>query len=268
MQRTMFPSLVGMPERGLWRAGRWADVDRYPAPAGRLRLSSPVLDGPRWEDAFGRFATAKCSATPEAAIGRTIARYRPRDVPNGPEQDVASTHDNRPRGIINVILAYLEGPADDGEPELVDGEVPADVNDDLYLIEVPASRGAVFVDLGDPNTLRALDEMLREALDALGVTANLENICRETDRRVTRLAMRALHSQFSDGSLGPVAGVRYPGQPDPEWEAFVLWSPPTLVELTGDDVAFRWVSAWDADFVAACHRLGIRPPRGHSVQAE
>jgi hypothetical protein len=161
-----------------------------------------------------------------------------------------------------MILSYLSGVPDDGDPVLIDGEVPPDINDDLYVLHVPASRGAAFVDLGHRETLEALDEMLSDAFAALGVQANLAEICRERDRRVTRLAMRALYSQYSDGKLGPVAGVRYPGQPDPEWEAFVLWSPPALVALTGDDVGFRWVSTWDADFLAACKHLGIRPPRG------
>lgn len=239
--------LVKMPQGGLYRAGRWGDVDTYPGPAPMISLRQPREDGFRWEDALGGFATAKCSASEEAAIGRTIARYRP-------------ARDRDGTGIIRAIKNFMSGPPDDAEPELVDGVVPAGVFDDLYSIHIPGDRPVEFVDLGHEDTLRALETQLDGALQALGIGKLSNNLAREKDRRVTRLAMRALYSLSVDGGYGPVAGIRCPGQPDPAWEAFVLWSPPSLVGLTGDDVEFRWIARWDEDVIAAARTLGLQLP--------
>jgi hypothetical protein len=238
-----------MPEAGLYRTGRWSDVDKYPPAAARISRASEMLDGYRWEDALGEFATVKCSATAEAAIGRTLARYRRRVI--GPEG----------HGIIDAILTFLShAPDDENEPELVDGRVPDDVFDDLHLIHIPGDLGVVFVDLEHPSTYETLQTELGNTLEALGVGPLGDNLAREGDRRITRLAMRSLYSLCSDGRRGPVAGLRLPGQPDPEWEAFVIWCPPDLVSLTSEDVEFRWIAQWDQDTIAAAKRLGLDLP--------
>jgi hypothetical protein len=241
--------LVGMPEAGLYRAGRWSDVGTFPPPAPRINLAVRQVDGYRWDDALGGFATAKCSASAEAAIGRTIARYRRRTIEPGV-------------GLIDAIKGFLMQEPDPGEPELLDNRVPEDIFDDLYLIHLPGDRRVVFVDLEHEHTLETLSEQLGPTVNALGlgVAPLAGNLAREEDRRVTRLVTRALHSLCSDGRYGPVAGIRYPGQPDPEWEAFVLWRPPDLVDLDSDDVELRWVAHWDADTLAAAKRLGLDWP--------
>jgi hypothetical protein len=241
---------VGMPKGGFYRAGRWADVETYPPPSPPVGLAAPRYDGFRWEDPLGEFATVRCSLTAEAAIGRIIARYRRRVV------------DDEGTGIIDAIKRFMSGPPDRGEPEIVDGQVPADVFDDLYLIHVPEDRAVVFIDLEHPDTYESLKDMLEPVLDALNVPRLPRDLARERDRRITRQAIRALHSQYADGRVGPVAGIRIPGQPDPEWESYVLWSPPQLVPLVGEDIGFRWVARWDADLAAALARLDISLPPG------
>jgi hypothetical protein len=243
--------LIKMPEDGLYRAGRWSDVEAYPGPAAPISLAQPLEDGFRWEDPTGSFATVKCSPSQESAIGRAIARYRPRTVgDNG-------------SGIIQAIKDFMSGPPDDGEPELVDGTVPADLFDDLYSIHVP-DRPVVFVDLEHEDTQRTLETQLAGTLAALGVRPRWENVAHEKDRRVTRLAIRALYSLCADGRFGPVAGIRCPDQPNSAWDAFVVWSPPRLLELSGDDVEFRWVARWDDDVIAAARTLGLELPESPS----
>lgn len=245
--------LIQMPEGGLYRAGRWADVDHFPQPSHPLpRQNEPLLDGYRWEDSQGEFATAKASASAEGAIGRVIARYRRRVLP--PDEG-----EEEGEGLLDALLGFMDEEPDEPEPELVDGRVPEDIFDDLYVIHLPHDPRLLFVDIGHEDTQAEVDAVLREPLRALGVTAN-PDLVEERDRRVTRLAMRMLHGRCADGRYGSVAGIRYPGQPDPEWEAYVIWSPPDLVELGAQDVVLRWVAPWDDDARAAANTLEVELP--------
>jgi len=238
---------VEIPEGGIYRAGRWEDVERFPEPAQRISLATQLRDGYRWEDPLGNFSTAKFSASAEAAIGRSIARYRQRQIVPG-------------KGIISAILEFLESEPDPGDPDLVEGRVPEDVIDDLYLLHVPASDDVLFVDLEAEATRSELQRELGPALSALGLGPLPANFAREADRRLTRLVLFFLHSRLSGGAEGRVAGIRLPGQPHPSWESFVLWRPPQLVDLTADDVGFRWVARWDEHLLAAARRLEVEIP--------
>jgi hypothetical protein len=239
--------LVPMPESGIYRAGRWVDVEQFPPPAPPTATNRPLLDGYRWEDSAGEFSTVKCSGSAEAAIGRVFARYRARVFVDG-------------SGIIDRMKRFFTAEPDPGDPELVAGEVPPDVFEDLYLVHIPGSAPVVFVDIHAPETQEALEAELGPALRALGAGTLSANLAREKDRRITRLVMRTLHTLCSTGRVGPVAGVRCAGQPDANWEAFILWAPPRLVALSGDTVGFRWVARWDDDAVAAATALDIKLP--------
>jgi hypothetical protein len=57
--------------------------------------------------------------------------------------------------------------------------------------------------------------------------------------------------------------LRLPGQPDEEWEAYVLWNHPEVVALEADDVEFRWVAPWDDDTERAARTLGLRLSVNH-----
>lgn len=234
-----------MPDDGLYRAGRWSDVELYPPPSRALDLRHPQLDGERWEDAFGQFSTVKCSVSAEAAIGRVIARFRP-------------AVDDRGQGILDAIKAFLSGPPDPGEPSLVEGIVPPSVHDDLYEIRVPKREGLVFIDLMSPETLEEIEKgpgrLVRAATNA---EFPGENLAQHPDRRVTRLLTTLLYQSLAPNG---VAGIRYPGNPDSHWEAFVVWAPPIVLPLSGEDVNLRWVAPWDEAFLAAVHTLGLRVP--------
>jgi len=238
--------IVPMPQGGLYRAGRWEDVQVYPPASRPIGLNRPLYDGFRWEDALGHFKTVKCSASDEAAIGRTIARYRPAKIEG--------------HGVVATIKRFMSGPPDEGQPELVEGVVPEDVFDDLYSIHIRGDKPVVFVDISHQDTLSSLENQLSGTLSALGVGPLSANLAREPDRRVTRLVARAVYSICADGRYGPVAGIRCPGQPDASWESFVVWSPPELVDLASEDLVPRWVARWDPDLIAAARTLGLRLP--------
>jgi hypothetical protein len=251
-----------MPEEGLHRAGRWHDVERYPqsaAPIVATSLTEPLLDGPRWEDSNGRFATVKLSQSAEAAIGRIFAKYQRRVF--AVDED-APSHPDVHSGIVNRVLEWFSGepePDYEHEPELSEGAVPADIFNRLCEIYVPYNADLRFIDISAPETLTAIDDALGGALKPLGFggVAGI-NLAREPDRRLPRLILTLLHARYSS----EYAGIRVCGQPDPEWESYVLWSPPERIDLAAEQNAFRYVAVWDDDAIKAAERLGVRLPEG------
>jgi hypothetical protein len=253
--------LVPMPPEGLFRGGRWEGIDTFPLPAPEIPPESvltPLTDGPRWEDFQGRFATVKFSKSAEAAIGRTIARYRRRTIASPVDETPGAT---QRRGIIDLIKDFMNAEPDlEDEPELVDGIVPADLIADLYVLHMPYDPALRFVDIEHPATLSALQEEYGHVFAQLGLgSIENNNLARAPDRRLTRLVLRFLY-QMQHQLDGPVAGVRVPGQPDGAWESFVVWSPPEMIDMTAEDVAQRWVASWDDDLMKAANTLGLQIP--------
>jgi hypothetical protein len=246
---------VPMPDEGIYRAGRWDDIEKFPPPGRQIDMRQPLVDGYRWDDATGRISTVTCSGSAEAAIGRSIARYRPRVVGGGGSK-------NGGTGIISVLHSWLEGPPDQGDPDLIDGRVPPDVLDDLYLLSIPSEADVVFVDLMAEETLDDLSGALGPVLTALGLDFPGADFSRSLDRRGTRLAVSYLQNMCSQPGDQKVAGLRYPGHPDQDWQAYVVWSEPNHISLTGDDVLFRWIAKWDDDLESAAAKLGITIPEG------
>jgi hypothetical protein len=241
---------VKLPADGVYRAGRWQDVDRFPAPAPAIALpfTSPLCTGSRWEDVSAGFATIKCSRSAEAAIGRTIARYRPRTIP--PQGS----------GMIAALKHFFSEPPDEGEPALAEGIVPRDMLTSLYLIHIPGSVSPSFVDIEHESTGARLEQVLGESVEGLGLGSIEGNdLAREPDRRLTRLVLRALHDLCADED---VAGVRIPGQLDEAWESYVVWSSPPLIDPARDRDELRWVSPMDPDLIRAAKALGLRLPYG------
>jgi hypothetical protein len=211
-----------MPSDGLWRAGRWADVDRFPPPARSIHSvvlspGPPLLDGYRWEDAFGRFSTAKFSASGEAAVGRTIARYR-RRVVNGVS-------------ILDKIKGFLTADPDNPtEPTLRENIIPASYFEDAYLLHLEFNPQLQFIDIEHQRTRDALKTVLISQLASMGqkIDAGLSQC---DDRRLTRLVTATLHDICDSPPYDEIAGFRYRA-PDRHWDAYVFWDSPARIDLT------------------------------------
>jgi len=230
--------LTSPPEGTLYRAGRWADLYVFPPPALPLTFSpAPLLDGHRWEDAYGRFSTIKFSASAESAVGRTIARYRLREVEG--------------QGIIDRIKGYLIADPDNAdEPELIDNVVPDSYFDDAHRLEVPNLESVRFVDLEAEATQAIVAEVVATELSLFGYDRQ-EPITQARDRRVTRIVMTRLRAFCQETNI---AGIRY-AAPDSRWDAFVQWSPSSEVDLEAR--AAEPILPTDPDFIAAAKRLGL-----------
>lgn len=241
----------GMPESGLYRAGRWTDVASFPQPAEAIspRLFSagpPLVDGyPRWEDAYGRFSTAKFSVSAKSAIGRTLAGYR--------------RFERDDTGILNILKGFFTSEFDNpNEPELVEGTIPRDYFKNTRLLHLEYDENVSFIDVEDQRTRHTLEDFLAGPLQALGV-ANGDGLSQHRDRRVTRIVMSMLHDICRhDRNRQHIAGIRYRA-PEPDWEAFVLWSPPPpSIDLSAATV--DPIFPMDPNLVDAAKSLGLSIP--------
>jgi hypothetical protein len=259
--------IIEMPESGLHRAGRWWDVEQYPAPAVSISddIATPLFDGPRWEDISGQFATVKLSTTAEGAVGRIFAKYQRSDIVEAAE-GWATENPDLHGGVVNRMVAWFSGedtPDYAGELELRDGVVPAAIFERLYEVHLPHDPSLRFIDISSPETLVEIDEMFGSVFSGLGLDPVMPdtNLARLRDRRQPRIVLSLLHSLYS---LQGIAGIRVCGNPDPEWESYVVWSPPERVDLVAEDVRFRHVDSWDDDARAAADRLQLMLPAGDS----
>lgn len=213
---------IGMPKSGLWRAGRWADVEQFPPPARSIQSSiwspSPeLLDGYRWEDIAGRFSTIKLSASDEAAVGRTLARFRGREV-----EGVS---------ILDQIKGFLSSAPDNpAEPDLTYNQVPESYFEDAHLLHLAYDEEVHFIDVEHQRTLNTLSSLLSGPLKSMGhdFESGLSN---QRDRRLTRLVTATLHEICNEHELDHVAGLRYRA-PDKHWDAYVAWDSPARVDLS------------------------------------
>lgn len=245
--------LVRMPSEGLFRAGRWLDVYRYPPPARPLSLHQAIHDGYRWEDLRGAFPTMKMSGSAEAAIGRTIARYRRRLLPAAQGEPGAGA------GFLDALKGWLTHDPEPGEPELVEGAVPRSYFEDAYLLHLPRGDDpdrCQFVDVNDQRTKDTIDAVAGHILTHLDPNWKHGDLSLNADRRVTRLVTRVLYDLTQNDD--EVVGLRYPGHPDRHWQAFVAWD--YAIELDPDTVVARPLDTEDPDVRAAADRLDISLP--------
>jgi len=236
-----------MPDEGLWRAGRWADVVRFPPPPRPIPVAPhgiPLLEGFRWEDAFGHFATAKLSISAEAAIGRTLARYRGREIGG--------------LSILDTIKAFLtHGPDNPGEPELVENTIPASYFEDAHRLYMAHDDSVQFIDIEHPQTQETLKGLIPDAMGNLGEDFN-GNLGQQRDRRLTRLITTTLFQLCNEWSLDHIAGLRYKA-PDSHWDAYVLWESPTGIDLSEAE-SVTPIFPDDTDLQAAAKTLGLTVP--------
>lgn len=238
---------IRMPKEGLYRAGRWADVTAYPPPAKGIGLrirtpGPPLIDGyPRWEDAYGRFSTAKFSASSLAAVGRTVAGYR-RYVSGG-------------INFLDKVKAFLSDPDEDVDPPILENRIPPAYFEDAYLLEFEHRSEFNFVDVEHPRTVETLRALLDPALGLIGASME-EGISQNRDRRVTRLALATLYDICVASGFDGIVGIRYRA-PEPAWDAYVFWNPPRTDLSAG---LVRPLRPDDDSVREAAKRLGLELP--------
>jgi hypothetical protein len=237
------PQLIEMPSRGLFRVERWADLRTFPPAPERLSFSrTPVHDGYRWEDLFGQFATAKFSETPSAAIGRSVARYQERRIPE--------PNGGASLSLIDAIKRFLTDEPDEGPLMGPANSIPPSYFEDAYQMQVDYADGVSFIDLEHADTHATLEEIDGNTFmlfDLPGVPADISG---NRDRRVTRL-ITSLLQQWCTSVPGyeHVAGLRYSSR-DAGWDGYVLWEPScvrledaTIDPLSPCDEAVRQAAA-------------------------
>ena len=108
----------------MYRVARGFDPFLFRAPLSPLPTQdTPVLDGNRWDDPLGKYATLYCASTAEAAFGETIARYRERE------------------GLLDRISSFLsDDPDPDYDFDLHPARIPPDYFVDRYLGRVMLIR--------------------------------------------------------------------------------------------------------------------------------
>jgi hypothetical protein len=242
--------LIRMPKQGLYRAGRWADVVNFPPPADPIpnlySAGEPLVDGyPRWEDAFGIFSTAKLSASPEAAIGRTLAGYR--------------LAERGGAGMIDRIKGFfVSEPDNPAEPELIENTIPPSYFEEAYRLSIACDESLWFVDVEHQRTRNTLATVLSGPLSIFDAEIDA-GLSQNRDRRVTRLVMSTLYDICrGDPAFENVAGIRYKA-PEPHWDAYVLWRPPELLELHKVKVV-EPIFPEDNDLKKAAKTLGLNVP--------
>jgi hypothetical protein len=247
------PHLIPMPANGLFRVERWTDLHTFPPPAEPSMLSrKPVLDGYRWEDLFGQFATAKFSESEIAAVGRSIANFRERCVP---DPDVP--HAGTKLSIFNAIKRFSSEEPDDG-PELEPGNrIPPVWFDDASQMRIDHVPEIWFVDVEHADTRATLAQEDGTLFLLFGLPDVPADLSSSRDRRVTRLVTSLLH-QWCARTPGfeAVAGLRYRAH-DPGWDGYVLWEPSRLRYDIAEDAP---LGPCDNAVRAAAAHLGLDDP--------
>jgi hypothetical protein len=152
---------------------------------------------------------------------------------------------------------WLSHPPDDGPPMFEPNRIPPSYFEDAYLMHLPHSDTAEFVDLEHARTHRLLKETAGEVLAAFAVTAIDDTISSNRDRRVTRLVTSALQRWCSEApGYEHVTGLRYRGI-DPGWDAYVVWEPSSIAL---DEGTLEPLHPCDTPARAAAKHLGLEDP--------
>ena len=230
--------LVAAPFRGIYRVAKGLDPFAFRPPRSALPVQDqPVLDGNRWDDPLGRFASLYCATTAEAAYGETIARYREKN------------------GLIDRIAAFLSGDPDlDYDFELEPGRVPSDYFADRNLGHVAVDPDVRFVDVDHPHSHAAATSVLRPLLRQHDLRTVDRGVMFNADRRLTRPIARYYWTLAQSPDHREWAGLRYESRLSAGWECWALWEP-SPIRLHASEV--HAVTRSDPDLRAAAARLRL-----------
>lgn len=230
--------VVPAPEQGVFRVAKGVDPFQFLAPRSPLpEQDEPVLDGNRWDDPRGEFATLYCATTAQAAFGETIARYR--ETP----------------GLLDRIDAFLNADPDPAyDFALEPGRVPNDYFADRYLGHVAIDPDVRFVDVDHPKTHTALVAPLRPLLRSHRLRVVDRGVVFAADRRLTRPIARHYWTLAQSPDHREWAGLRYESRLREGWECWAVWEP-SPVRLHVSQV--HAVTRANPDLVVAAERLGL-----------
>jgi hypothetical protein len=239
---------IGMPTGGLFREGRWLGVSGFPPAAKAItpKIHQPgraYTDGqPRFEDATGRFATAKFTVSEFGAIGRALVPFRTREIGGV--------------NLLDRVKAFVSEVDPEHEHEIPAGRVPDAFFEDAYLLPLEYDPEVRVIDVEHDSTRETLERILRPQLELIG--ASIEpGISQHRDRRVTRLVMTTIYDLCAANERRPIAGIRYAAL-DHEWDAYVFWSPPRRVDLSAG--LPRPLFPDDPLVIEVARSLGLRLP--------
>jgi RES domain len=138
----------------------------------------------------------------------------------------------------------------------VTGSFPADGLDGWLMGKLQIDPDAQLVDVGDPRTHTALQQLIGTALlEALGLYRIDIGTFTHPDRRVTRQVSEELHVLLAD----KFAGIRYPSVLDPAAECWAIWEDARGQLLHPVDV--EPIDITSPDLARALPALGLaRPP--------
>lgn len=175
----------------------------------------PLLEGRRWDDPDGSYATVYCGSSPEAAFAETIAPFR--SVPGLRERILAATDEDDPDPLYD--FEDPQGVVPVGYFERALGH--AFVDEDARFIDVDAVR-----------THNELNARFGSLLAELGAATQYDRgLMMTQDRRLTRRVAGFLHEHHGDEALG----IRYESRLMSDLECFALW-PQARVAIYDIDV--------------------------------
>jgi hypothetical protein len=180
-----------------------------PAPEPLAPSDTPVIEGNRWDDAYGKFSSLYAATTAEAAFGETIARYRER------------------AGLLAKIDAFLEGQPDpEYDFDIEPGVVPRDYLSNRRIGHCDIHPWAIFVDVDHVDTHAHATHGLAGLLAQLGFAEFDRGVMMSPDRRITRPVASFYHhlSRSAEG-MEATCGIRYESRLIGEWECWSLWEP-------------------------------------------
>jgi hypothetical protein len=194
---------VAAPPDTLFHLGRAPDPVNW-WPATPLDLDDP-RGGGRFDAPNGDYSTLYCGSERYGCLLEKFADLRVTSASR--ELDVR-------------IDATVVHDGDGDYRPLVTGSFPADGLDGWLMGKLQIDPDAQFVDVGDPRTHTALQQLIGTALlKALGLHRIDIGAFTHPDRRVTRQVAEELHVLLAD----TFAGIRYPSVLDPTAECWAMW---------------------------------------------
>lgn len=234
------------PPAGAFRVAKWPDPLEFPpAPKplpdvelDRERPSDPhpLLDGNRFDDAYGRRRALYLATSAEGAFGETLARFR-----------------ERPQAW--ALLAALDGEPDLGEPEIDRGSVPPDWPHARNIAYTAVEPGVHFVDVDASDTHLELGRECAWLLTKYGLRDIDRGVVLGPDRRITR-HIASHYGERADHDPR-TAGLRYESRVRGEWECWVLWPPAPLLAHTLSVLPVTWTNP---DLRTAARKLRLALP--------